>query len=196
MSNNNRSATGLAVLTVMFVLTLTADLYASGGGGGIPAAKWWDLLYRTLNFAGLAAILIFFLKKPIANALKGRQQAIREQFEELEARKSEAELLYKEHEAKLAQIDTEAKRIIDAAVSQAQAEKHRIIEEATRQAGDIKRQAEMAVHHEIIEAKRNLRNDIAEQAAMMAEELIKKNLTAEDQVKLVKENLEKVGVIQ
>ena len=47
-----------------------------------------------------------------------------------------------------------------------------------------------------MQANRTLKSQIAEQAAIMAEELIVKNLTKEDQVAIVEDYLEKVGTIQ
>lgn len=184
-------------------LLLTAGIvYASGGPAtgpttwGIPNAKWMDLLWRTLNFAILVGVLIYFLAKPIANGLKKRQQTIKEQFEDLAARKAEADKTYKSFEEKLAQIEKEVKDIISSAVAQGAAEKEKIIADANRTAGDIKRQAEMAVQYEIAAAKLKLREEVANQAVLMAEELIKKNLQEADQVKLIEEYLAKVGSIQ
>ncbi len=185
------------LLTSAIVAGVSSVALASGGeGGGIPAHKWWDLLYRTLNFACLVAILVWALKKPVGNALSSRRQAIAEQFEDLEAQKAEAERKYKEYESKLSRIDEEVESIISSAVKQGEAEKERIIEDANRAAGDIQRQAEMAIQHEISEAKLQLRSEIAEEAVQMAEELIKKNLQAADQNKLVEDCLDKAGAIQ
>ncbi len=184
-------------ILIGLAIVLCASLaQASGGEGGIPADKWWDLLWRTLNFAGLLVILILALKKPIANGLKGRRQAIIEKFDDLEAQKTEAERIYQEYEAKLSKIDEEVQSIISAAVKQGEAEKVRIIEDANRAAGDIQRQAEMAIQHELAQAKLTLRSEIAEQAVQMAEDLIKQNLKETDQTKMVEDYLEKVGAIQ
>jgi len=188
----------ICLLTIAIFALGAVAVYASGGeggheAGGLDPKKLWDLLYRTLNFAGLVAILVFFLKKPIANGLSSRRQAIMEQFDELDARKSEAEQKYKEYEAKLSQIDTEVQKILDAAVAQGELEKQKIIDEANRAADDIKRQAEMSIQHELGEAKNKLRDDIATQAVALAEELIKKNLQPSDQVKLVENCLSKIG---
>jgi F-type H+-transporting ATPase subunit b len=114
----------------------------------------------------------------------------------LEAQKTEAERIYKEYEAKLSKIDEEVQSIISSAVKQGEAEKVRIIEDANRAAGDIQRQAEMAIQYELAEAKLTLRSEIAEQAVQMAEDLIKQNLKAADQTKMVEDYLEKVGAIQ
>jgi F-type H+-transporting ATPase subunit b len=136
------------------------------------------------------------LAKPVANGLRARQQSIREQFTDLEARKAEADKAYKTYEEKLAAIDKEVSEIIQSALAQGEAEKERIIEEANRAAADIKRQAEMAIQHELAAAKLRLREEVANQAVVMAEELIRKNLQEADQVKLIENYLSKVGRVQ
>ncbi len=186
-------AVGL-VLLVAAAAWATEGHGGGHGGGWMPSyEKWMDLVWRTMNFAALLAILVAALRKPIANGLTRRRQAIIEQFEELEARRQEAEARYREYEGKLAGIEAEVQRILDAAVAQGEAEEERIIAEAERTAGDIKRQAEMAVQHELAEAKRQLLAEVADAAAKAAEELVRKNLQAEDQVRLVRDYLGKVA---
>lgn len=195
MKNASWKKTGAAAVSLLFVLAFAAAAYASGDGA-IPREKWLDLLWRTTNFAGLAFILVFFLKKPFADGLSSRREGIKDQLEALESRKSEAEQLYKEAEAKLARLDEEVNSIITEAVKQGEAEKAKIIADAERNAGDIKRQAEMAVAHELAEAKTRLKGEIAEQAVLLAEELIKKNIQPADQSRMVELSLDKVGGIQ
>jgi F-type H+-transporting ATPase subunit b len=191
---------GLIVITLLAVLE-AGTVFASGAPAGatwwgLSVEKLWDLLWRTLNFAALVVILVKFGVKPIANMLSSRQMAIKEQFEDLEARRAEADKSYHVYEEKLAQIDQEIKKIIETAIAQGEAEKERIITDANRAAGDIKRQAEMAVQHEIAAAKLQLRAEVANQAVLMAEELIRKNLQQDDQVKLIEDYLKKVGTVQ
>lgn len=196
-STSRWSKIGIFALALTGVLVTAGLLYASEAAhqpahGGIPSAKLWDLLWRTLNFAALAVILVKFLTKPIANALGGRRQAIRDQFEDLEARRNEAEQLYKQHEGKLAGLEQEVQQILAAAVAQGKQEQERIIAEANRAAEDIRRQAEMAVQHELAEARSKLREEVAEQASAMAEEIIRKNLQGADQAKLIEDYLSRV----
>ncbi len=195
------SKIGLATLAVLLVMATAGVLHAAGGEHGHAAdslspAKLKDLLWRTLNFAALLFILIKFLAKPIANALGARRRGIKEKFEDLEARKAEADSAYRIYEDKLSKIEQEVNKIIENAIAQGEAEKQRIIDEATQAAENIKRQAEMAVQHNLAEAQRLLREEIADQAVIMAEELIKKNMREDDQVKLINDYLEKVGKIQ
>ncbi len=165
-------------------------------GGSLSKAKLMDLFWRVLNFAVLVVILVKFGAKPIANGLSGRQKAITEEIQGLEARRDAAEASYKEFTAKLASVEKDIDTIVERAVAQAEIEKAKIIENAEKAAADIQRQAEMAIQNEITVARRNLKNEIADGAAVMAEELIVKNLTDEDQVKIIEDYLSKVGAAQ
>ncbi|MGW8161446.1 MAG: F0F1 ATP synthase subunit B family protein [Desulfobulbales bacterium] len=166
------------------------------GGKSITAAKLKDLFWRTVNFIALLIILIKFLAKPIGNALAGRQQQVIDELETLKAKRDAAERSYKEFEARLAGMEKEMEVVVQRAIAQAENEKAKILEDAEKAAEDIKRQSEAAIQAAIVEAKRALRDDIADQAAAMAEELIVKNLTPEDQVKITEQYLDRIGAVQ
>jgi len=175
---------------------------ASEGGHGAAAEgslspkKLKDLFWRVINFIALMIILVKFGAKPIANSLSGRQKRIKDELEDLEKRRNEAEKQYRQFEAKLATIEKDIDTIVEKAVAQAEIEKKKIIEKAEKAVDDLKRQSEMAIQNEIVEARRILKNDITDQATAMAEELIVKNLNPADQVKIIENYLNKVGAVQ
>jgi len=186
---------------------VTAEEHASGvveheGHGAehhtpmITATKLKDLFWRTANFIALVIILVKFLGKPIGNGLSGRRRQIQEELEALQAKRDEAERSYKEFETRLAGMEKEMDTVVKKAIAMAEDEKVRILAEAEQSAEDIKRQAEAAVDAAVVEAKRTLQEEVADQAAAMAEELIVKNLTPEDQVTITEQYLEKVGAVQ
>ncbi len=209
----NWSKLGLTALAVTAVVGVAALAYASGdphavvdahgavadahGGGhatsSVTPEKLKDLGWRAMNFAALLIILIKFLKAPIVDGLRGRREGIKEEFDALEAQRSESEAQYQEYAGRLNGLDDELKEMVAKAVAQGEVEKERIIAEANDAAEQIKRQAESAVANAIAEAKVTLKNDAADQAAVMAETLIKSNLTADDQDNLVGAYLAKVG---
>ncbi|KAF0189106.1 MAG: F0F1-type ATP synthase beta [Desulfobulbaceae bacterium] len=162
----------------------------------LSPAKLKDLGLRVMNFVALMIILIKFGAKPIGSALSGRRKQVKDDLESLEAKKAAAERSYKEFSAKLASVEKEVDQIVEKAIAQAEIEKAKIIDRAEKMAEDIKRQAQMAVANEVAAARRMLKNEIADQAAVMAEALIIKNLTGDDQVKIVEDYLDKVGAIQ
>lgn len=186
----------IAMACLAYAATGAEGAHGAHGEGSLAPAKLKDLLWRTLNFAVLLIVLVKVLSKPLANALRARQQSIKENFTDLETRKAEADKAYQTYEQKLASIDLEISDIIQAAIAQGETEKERIIDEANRAAEDIKRQAAMAIQHELAEAKLKLREEVANKAAVMAEELIRKNLQETDQVKLIEDYLAKVGTVQ
>lgn len=178
-----------------------AKAEASHGGDAhasnpLAPEKLKDLFWRLANFLALVVILVKFLGKPIMAGLTGRQQQIREELDDLTRRRDEAEKSYKEFEVRLAGMEREMERVVEKAIAQAQSEKERILAEAERAAADIKRQAEAAVQAELEDAKRLLREEVAEQAAAMAEELIVRNLTPADQIAITEQYLERVGAVQ
>lgn len=170
--------------------------HGAAAGGSLSAAKLKDLFWRVVNFIALMIILVKFGAKPIGAGLAGRQKRIREEIEDLEAKKVAAEKSYRDFEAKLATVEKDIDKIVEKAVAQAELEKVKILERAEQAAADIKRQAEMAVQKEVMEAKRSLKDEVADKAAAMAEALIVKNLTPADQVKIVEDYLAKVGAVQ
>ncbi|MGA7279076.1 MAG: ATP synthase F0 subunit B [Desulfocapsaceae bacterium] len=172
---------------------------AHGGGhgeGSLSAAKLKDLFWRVLNFIALMIILVKFGAKPIASMLGGRQQQVRDELEDLELRRDAAEKQYREFEAKLATVEKDIDSIVEKAVAQAEIEKAKILEKAEKAVDDLKRASELAIQNEVVEARRELKNEVADQAAVLAQELIVKNLTPEDQVKIIETYLDKVGAVQ
>ncbi len=180
---------------------VAADAHAADAGGhavsnSLSGAKLKDLGWRIVNFIALMIILVKFAAKPIGAGLAGRQKKIKEDIADLELKKSDAENSYNEFQVKLATVESEIDKVVDRAIAQAEVEKAKIIEKAEMAADDIKRAADQAIQNEITEARRVLKNEVADQASVMAEELIVKNLTEDDQVKIIEDYLAKVGAVQ
>lgn len=169
---------------------------AHGATDSLAPEKLRDLGFRVMNFLVLLIILVKFGAKPIADSLGARRKQIRDEIEGLEAQKAQAEQDYKEFSVKLESVEKDVGTIVEKAVAQAEVEKARILEAAAQSADDIKRSAESAIANAIVAAKRDLKNSVTEQAAVMAEELIVKNLTTDDQVKIIEDYLDKVGATQ
>lgn len=166
------------------------DAHASNS---LSHEKLMDLFWRIVNFAALMIILVKYCAKPIGSALSNRQEQVKNEIEDLEARRTVAEQEYRDFEAKLATVEKDIDSIVDKAIAQAEIEKAKILEKAEQAANDIQRAAEQAIANEVMDAKRTLKNDVADQATVIAEGLIKKNLTDDDQVKIIEDYLAKVG---
>ncbi len=174
--------------------------HGEAGGHAAPnslsAAKVKDLGWRVVNFIALMIILVKFGAKPIGAGLSARRKQIKDEIETLEQNRATAENSYNEFQAKLATVESEIDKVVERALAQAEIEKAKILEKAEQGAADLMRSAEMAVQNQVTEARRTLKNEVADQAAILAEELIVKNLTKDDQVKIIETYLDKVGAVQ
>ena len=178
-----------------------ADAHSADAGGhavsnSLSAAKLKDLGWRIVNFIALMIILVKFGAKPIGSGLSARRTKIKDEIETLERQKVEAEQSYNDFQTKLSGVESEIDKVVDRAIAQAEVEKAKIIQKAEQAADEIMRSAEMAVQNEVTEARRILKDDATEQAAVIAEQLIIKNLTTDDQVKIIENYLDKVGAVQ
>jgi F-type H+-transporting ATPase subunit b len=155
-----------------------------------------DLLYRFINFALLIIILFLALRKSgLKDSLAGRIDEIKQRLEDLRREKEEAERKYQDVEKKLRDFETKKKEIIEQFQNEGQAEKERIIAEANERAKHILEQAELTIQHEMQAAKDRLKREVMELAAGKAQEIIAKEITDDDQDRLVNEFIERVGKI-
>jgi len=184
---------GMALLAVLMVLAGgTGQAWAASEGeaahGGFTSTDW----FRLMNFAVLAGGLFFLLRKPIPRALNGRIRGIEDQLKDLEAKKSEAEKRLAEYNQKLGAMEKEAERIMADYTRQGQEAKARILKEAESAAEKLQIQARRNIEHEFEQTKATLQREIFEKALTKAEELLKQNVTSQDQTQLVEDYLQKV----
>jgi len=179
-------------LLVASVVLASGGEAAHGGGHGISPEKINDFIWRTVNFLVFAAILIKLVAKPAKAFFAQRTSDIGESFEELEAKKAEAEAALKAAETRLAEVGAEREKLMAQFQAEGEAEKAKIIEKAHMVAARIKDMAAHSIAQEFKKASQELKKEVAEQATQMAEELIKKEITFADQTKLVEEYLQKV----
>ncbi len=185
------SAALFFLVLLLGVFSISTALGASAGEGG---SKGWVSTdtFRVMNFAVLAIALVFVLRKPLSQALSSRIKVIKDQLEDLEARKDEAEKKLAEYNEKLAQLEKEAEKIVDDYIKQGHEAKARILKEAESSAEKLKAQARRNIEHEFEQAKLKLQEEIFETSLEKAEEIIKNKFLGDDQDRIVDEYLKKV----
>jgi F-type H+-transporting ATPase subunit b len=190
----NRLA-GLVIVILAGLLFFTVPAFCSSGGGaeGGGTKGWINTdTYRVMNFAVLAIGLIILLRKPASNALDDRIKGIREQLNDLETKKLEAEKNLAQYNERLSLLDKEAEKIVAEYIKQGNEAKKRILDAAGDAALKLEEQARRNIEHEFKQARSKLKEEVVEKALVMAEEIIKRNINGKDQEKLVSEYLEKV----
>jgi F-type H+-transporting ATPase subunit b len=177
----------MAVLLFCFVGTTIASSEGNGGKGWVATDT-----YKVMNFAVLAIGLFLILRKPVSQALDSRIKGIKDQLSELETKKKEAENELVKYNERFSLLEQEAEKLVEEYIRQGNETKARIIEEAKKAAEKLEEQALRNIENEFKQAKIKLQQDTLEKALVNAETLIKNNITAQDQDKLVDEYLEKV----
>lgn len=148
--------------------------------------------YKVFNFAVLAIGLFLLVRKPAADALKGRITDIQKELDDLEARRDAAASQLSQVSQRVEHLEQEAKKVVDTYIAQGEAARENILAEAKKAADRLSEQARHHMKYEIEDAKKQLRAEILEKAIAMGEELVAKSITGQDQDRLVGEYLEKV----
>lgn len=188
--SKNNQAVIILFVGLLLALSVSTALCASGEGG----TKGWVSTdtFRVMNFVVLVVALVFVLRKPLSQALGSRINVIKEQLEDLEAQKTEAEKQLAEYNQKLAQLEKEAEKIVEDYIRQGNEAKARILKEAEASAEKLQVQARRNIEHEFGQAKLELQKEIFEKSLVKAEEIIKSKISGEDQNRIVDEYLKKV----
>lgn len=184
------------ILLALVLLGVTTGIaYAAGGEGqhADSGVLLKDFLYRVFNFAIMAAILIYFVTKPIKKGLSGRSEEVAKTLAEAEQIKQQAEARFAEYDQKLAAADAEMAQISASIRREGELEKEKILASARETAVKIEKEAENAAAQEVARARTALQAEAVKLAVDLAEQMLKKNFTKADDSRLIDEYMQKVG---
>ena len=153
-----------------------------------------NLLYTVVNVLVLFLLLRKFLYKPVMNIIAQRQKQVDDALNAAETSKQEAAAALNDAQAKLRNVDAEAAARRTAYEEQAEKEKQQLLADAQKQADAIvaegKRNAEAERQHKLREADAQT----TALAREMCEKLLARNLTQQDDARLLDDLLQKAGV--
>lgn len=144
-----------------------------------------QILTQALGFLVLLWLLKKFAWKPLLAMLDERRESISSEFREIERLKSELSGLEEEYKAKLAEIEAEARVKIQEAISEGQRIAMDIQEKAREEAKKTIDKAKSNIELEVAAAKVELRNQMANIAIKAAEKILREELNADRQKRLV-----------
>ena len=190
MKASRRSVNFSLFLSILIVLMTACVAFASGGEGG--GSKWFDFAWKTFNATIIIGFLTWLLAPKIKSFFAGRRQEIKESLENATVQKAEAEKQYREYAEKIDKASQEIDGIFEMIKAQGVVEKQKIIEDATKVAQKMKEDAQARIEQELKKASGQLRSEAVVLSVQMAEEILKKNITAQDHEAMVKEYMDKV----
>ncbi|MDL1871987.1 ATP synthase F0 subunit B [Deltaproteobacteria bacterium PRO3] len=180
----------LASLYAISLALASGPLWAASEGGHDGPSM--ALVYWSINFLILAGILLYFLRKPAKDFFASRATLIRTNIQQARDLKANAEKKYAEYEARLKSIEKEMNDLVVSLQKDGELERRRIVETATQQVATLKGNSERMLQQELRKAKEELKREAVNLATELAGELIRKNMTPEDQGRLVEQYLQKM----
>ena len=149
-------------------------------------------IWTILTFLVLLWLLAKFAWRPLLQALESRQELIRKSLDDAQEARRELERLHVES----AQILKEARVQADAIITQTRSDGERLREEmrqkARTEADTIVRTAERQIQLETARALQQIRHEAADLSVMIASKLIQRNLSKEDNERLIEDALNQV----
>ena len=180
----------IMLLPVVFLLTATiAIASADSGSHGIP---WGDIVKQTINLGILVGVLVYFVRKPLSSFMKERSEQMQKSIEDASAARAEAMEKLEKMNARMALLSEEIAKLNARMESESAAEAQVLRDTATAEIGRIRAQAEFSGEQELKKALVELRQEASVLVSEAAEEIVRKSLSAQDQERLVGENIEKI----
>jgi F-type H+-transporting ATPase subunit b len=180
----------------LFVLLISVSIAfaAAEGEGGHDSSKWIDFGKKAFDFIVLIGLLYWLLAAQIKEFFSGRRVEIKKTLEESVEKKAEAEKKYREYSEKIDKASEEIDGIFEMIKAQGITEKQKIIEDAEKAAKKMKEDARTRIEQELKEASDLLKAQAVQLSVQMAEEILKRSITAQDHEAMVKEYMNKVVI--
>jgi F-type H+-transporting ATPase subunit b len=180
--------------TVVAMLIGTAVFASEAAEGGHEQITFLgDWLPRLVNFAIIAAIVVYFSRKPIRDFFKNRSLEIAKAMQESREARERAVAALAEMERKIKDLEAETNRLIEDARARGEKDKQALIDEGRKMVSDIDAQVKQGVDIEVQKAKSALQAEASTLAVDLAEKSIKENISPKDHERIVKEYITKVG---
>lgn len=181
------------------IATATQLLVAAEGGGGedqahnpiLPVLS--ELVYAALAFFILLALMYKFAFPAVQKAMEGRTQRIRDNLDEAERTKAEAQRILEEYQRQLADAKNESARIIDEARSTAEQMRRDLMVRAEAEVNELRDRSRQEIEAAQQRAVADLRAQVSELAIGAAEVVVQKNLDRDTNRALVERYIEQVG---
>lgn len=143
------------------------------------------IIYQLLMFIILLALLRKFAWQPLMNIMKQREEHIANEIDQAEKCRQEAEKLLAEQRELMKQSRQEAQALIENARKFAEEQKEQIVASARAEAERVKETAKQEIEREKEQAMAALREQVASLSVFIASKVIEKELTEQDQRKLI-----------
>ncbi len=166
-------------------------------GGETPWYNYpgWEV-WRFFNLILFVGALVFLLRRPISASLVARRDTIRRELMRAQEERRAALAKLEEVEARLSRLDAEVEAVRAQAKRDAEAERESITRATAEETRRLREQARREIESAGKVARQDLRRYAAEQSVRLAEELIRRDISAEDDARLMNNYIGELGGIK
>ena len=153
----------------------------------------WTALFILLNTLTIFYVARKFLFGPVMQIISDRQKEIDDMYVCAGTAKAEAEALSAQYQQKLSDAQSTADHIVKEAVARGQAREEEILRKANEDAAAILDKAAADIAQEKKKAISDAKNEISDVALSIAEQVVERQINAEDQSSLISQFIDNLG---
>ena len=153
----------------------------------------WTSLFILLNTLTIFFVAKKFLFVPVMKIIADRQKEIDDMYADAGSARQEAMALQSEYQQKLATAQETSERIVREAVARGQSREEDILRKANAEAAAILEKANADIALEKKKAINDAKDEISGISMSIAEKVVERQLTAEDQTKLINDFIVSLG---
>ena len=161
------------------------------------SVRWWNYpgleLWKFLNLFLFVGVLVYFLRRPMSDAFRGRRDGIRQDLLRAQQERDAAIKKLQDIEGKLDRLDVEILAIRERAAKEAADERERVVRSTEADVRKLSQQAQREIESAGKAARQELRRYAAEQTIGIAGEMIRNEIRAEDDARLIKASMAELG---
>lgn len=146
--------------------------------------------FYIINFIVFVSILVWALKKPLADFLVNRRNTLLKAIEDAEQLKKQAAESLAQYQKLLSELDREKERILAESRADAERERQRILAESESAAKKLFQEAEKRIHQERRKVEDEMRSQLIAAAIASAEAVVRERMTPQTQRRLIAESIE------
>lgn len=154
----------------------------------VIVATWLNLLILTL-------VLKHFLFDKVNKVIESRKEEVAKTYQDADDAKENAKKLEAEYAKRISGAKEESAKIIQAATKKAQLRSDEIIGDAKQEAKGITEQARAEIEREKKIAVNQIKDDITDIAFSAAQAVIEKDLTSQDNERLIEQFIDNIGEV-
>ena len=188
LKKNNTAWWNHAVMIAASLLLTGVNALASETGGNWRAT--YDIAMIWLNFGIFAFLLVKYLKTPLINFLRGRQDEFAREISRLEEDRQQISLKINETQQLFEKSEAHYETIKAKIITQGEEKKRELIETARQESRLMIEQTNVRIGNQIQQAKNKFKSEMIDMAFSLAMERLPAEITKTDHQRLLDRYIE------